>query len=255
MIVALGGGVAGDMAGFAAATYLRGIPYIGIPTTLLSAVDSSVGGKTAVNLKAGKNLFGAFHQPSAVICDTEIISALPDALLTEGAAEALKAGVIADANLFELMRSGKVRENIEDIICRSVEIKADVVESDVLDLGRRQLLNLGHTPAHAIEKLSGLKISHGCAVAMGMVIMARAAEKLGIAEAGTADAIAQGVKAIGADAECPFNAKEMAEAAAVDKKRSGGSLNIVVPENIGSCILKKIPVEELLGVFEMGLEA
>ena len=153
-LIALGGGVVGDLTGFAAATFLRGIDLIQIPTTLLSCVDSSVGGKTAIDLPAGKNLAGAFYQPKLVICDPEMLKTLPGSIFSDGCAEVIKYGLIDSASLMEKLANIHARKNLEEVICECVDMKRDIVESDEFDTGRRQLLNLGHTFAHSIEALS-----------------------------------------------------------------------------------------------------
>lgn len=171
LVVALGGGVAGDMAGFAAAVYLRGIEFIQVPTTLLAAVDASVGGKTAVNLSAGKNLAGAFWQPSLVLCDCDVFQTLPAPVFADGMAEAVKAGMIADAQLLDMLEDGA--QPLPALVARCVQIKRGLVAADERDVGDRQLLNFGHTAAHAIERATDFQVSHGSAVAIGMVMMAR----------------------------------------------------------------------------------
>ena len=177
-VVALGGGVPGDLAGFAAATYLRGVGFVQIPTTLLAAVDSSVGGKTAIDLPAGKNLAGAFYQPDLVLCDTDTLATLPDKQFRAGCAEVIKYAMLFDAEMFsDLMVSGPAFRP-ESVIARCVEFKREIVTADEFDRGCRQLLNLGHTVGHAVEKLSGFTVLHGQAVAIGMSVIARAcAEK------------------------------------------------------------------------------
>ena len=174
MVLALGGGVVGDMAGFAAAIYLRGIPYIQVPTTLLAAVDSSVGGKTAVDISAGKNLVGAFHQPALVYLDIETLKTLDPTVMRDGFAEVIKYGVILDSKLFDTV-SKPDSFDLASVIARCIEIKRDVVEQDEFDKGMRGMLNYGHTFGHAIEKLSGFTITHGSAVARGMIIAAKVA--------------------------------------------------------------------------------
>ena len=178
-VIALGGGVVGDLTGFAAATTLRGVAFIQIPTTLLSACDASVGGKTAVDLPEGKNLAGAFHQPRLVICDTDAFDTLPSAVFTEGMAEVIKHALIADGAFFRFLAEEDIRTNTASIVARNMEIKAAVVADDEREHGRRKILNFGHTLGHAIEKLSGYSVSHGEAVAAGMVLAARGAEHLG----------------------------------------------------------------------------
>lgn len=248
--VALGGGVTGDMTGLAASLYLRGIPFVQVPTTLLAAVDSSVGGKTAVNLTAGKNLMGAFYQPELVLCDTDTLSTLPEDEFANGMAEVIKYGVIFDKDLFDKVQSGDVKSDIESIIARCVELKRDVVAKDEFDKGDRQLLNFGHTMAHSIEKCSNFEISHGRAVAIGMVIAAKASNALGWSDEDCTDTIITANKNNNLPVECGFSANELADAALSDKKRTGGTINFVVPEVMGKCVLKKIPVETLYNIAE-----
>lgn len=246
LVIALGGGVTGDMAGFAAAAYLRGIRFVQMPTSLLSMVDASVGGKTGVNLCAGKNLVGAFHQPLAVFCDMETLSTLPAERFKEGAAESLKCGAIFDEALFESVATGGLRgAECSNILADCIRYKAQVVAADELDRGERQLLNFGHTPAHAIEKYSGFSISHGEAVAMGMVLMTRAAERRGLSEAGSTGRMVSALEALDLPTRCPYGADELSMAALYDKKRAGDAITLVIPERIGHCVLHTIPVAEL----------
>lgn len=254
-LIALGGGVAGDMAGFAAAVYLRGVRYVQMPTTLLSAVDSSVGGKTAIDLKAGKNLAGAFLQPSAVLCDTNCLGTLPPEVFADGAAEAVKTGVLCDESLFALFEDGTLKADPAEVIARCVEYKAGVVERDEKEQGERKLLNLGHTVGHAIEKCSGFTIPHGHAVAAGLAVMARAAERLRWTNGPIAERVGRCLEAQGLPVSTEFSPEALAEAALADKKRAGDSITIVVPKEIGTCELLKIPVSELLFVIGTGREA
>lgn len=251
-VVALGGGVIGDMAGFAAAVYLRGIRCVQLPTTLLSAVDSSVGGKTAVDLSAGKNLAGAFFQPAAVLCDTGCLSTLPPELLADGAAEAIKTGVLCDESLFSLFESGSL--DLPEIIARCVTYKAGVVERDPTEQGERKLLNLGHTVGHAIEACSGFAIPHGHAVAAGLAIMARAAETRGWADGPLAERIAACLAQNGLPIGTNYSAEALAQAALSDKKRAGDTITVVVPRQIGLCELRKLPVSQLQSLIAAGLE-
>lgn len=248
--VALGGGVTGDMTGLASSLFLRGIPFIQVPTTLLAAVDSSVGGKTAVNLTEGKNLAGAFYQPSLVLCDTDTLSTLPDCEFANGMAEVIKYGVIFDKELFDKVQSGDVKSDIEKIIARCVELKRDVVAKDEFDCGDRQLLNFGHTLAHSVEKCSSFGIAHGSAVAIGMVIAAKASFALGWSDEDCTEAIINANKNNNLPVECEFSPRMLADASLSDKKRSGGTINFVVPKKIGECVLKKIPVEDLYKIAE-----
>jgi 3-dehydroquinate synthase len=256
-IIALGGGIAGDLAGFAAGIYLRGIRYIQIPTTFLAAVDSSVGGKTAVNLSAGKNLAGLFYQPENVICDPNTFDTLSDEIFADGVSETVKHGFISDERFFHSL-SGKNREqymeNIVEIITRNVEIKGEIVESDEFEKGRRQLLNFGHTAGHAIEKVTNHAVSHGQAVAAGMILMARAAYKKGFCECDYSREIEAAFAGFQSVINLNYDAEKLYEAALSDKKRSGGKINIIIPERTGECIIKEIKSTELLEIFKLGLE-
>ncbi|MGN0801757.1 MAG: 3-dehydroquinate synthase [Candidatus Faecivicinus sp.] len=249
VIVALGGGVTGDMAGFAAAVYARGIRFVQVPTTLLAAVDASVGGKTAVDLKAGKNLAGAFHQPSLVVTDTDVIRALPRALLSDGAAEMIKHGVLADPELFNALCRPDWTEHLDDLIARNVSIKRDVVNADEFEAGLRQQLNLGHTFGHAIEKCSNFTLSHGQGVAIGMAIAAGAA---GLPE--VCRAIIAANRSCGLPVKSPYPAELLTEAALSDKKRKGDHITLVLPERIGKCRLERIDIAELGDAFRRGME-
>ncbi len=259
-VAALGGGVTGDMAGLAAAIYLRGVKYVQLPTTLLSAVDSSVGGKTAIDLKAGKNLAGAFLQPSAVLCDTDCLETLPPDVFADGAAEAIKTAVLSDAALFNSMEDGgSMMVDPAAIIAECVKYKAGVVERDEKEQGERKLLNLGHTIGHAIEKCSDFTIPHGHAVAAGLAIMARASKRLGwMPEDGinawTADRICSTLHLTGLPISTEYSVEALAQAALSDKKRAGDTITIVVPREIGACELKKIHVSELEPIIRAGLE-
>ena len=252
-IVAFGGGVVGDMAGFAASTFLRGIRFVQIPTTLLAMVDSSVGGKTAIDLRAGKNLCGTFWQPSLVLCDPHLLRTLEDETFSDGMAEVIKYGVIRDRSLFDTLLEKNVKDDPEAVIARCVAIKRDVVNEDERDTGVRALLNFGHTAAHGIEKLSSYEITHGRAVGAGMVIAARGAASLGLCDESVIDDIIKAVKLYGLTDKCDFSAEGLASVSLSDKKRAGGSITLVLPEKVGSCILKKIPVEELTSFYEKGL--
>ena len=251
LIVALGGGVVGDIAGFAAAIYTRGIRFVQIPTTLLAAVDSSVGGKTAIDMPFGKNMVGAFHQPSLVVTDTDVIRELPPLQLSNGAAEAIKCGVLNDPNLFTLLEDGDWLDEVDEVVERCVAYKRDVVAGDEFDTGNRAFLNLGHTFGHAIEHLSGLKLRHGQAVAIGTVRAASAAgcpEEMIVRLAGC-------MKRNGLPVRCDYDARALADAALADKKRSGSTITLVLPDAIGKCHLEKVPVTDLPAWFERALAA
>ena len=251
-LIALGGGVAGDLCGFAAAVYLRGIRFVQIPTTLLAAVDSSVGGKTGVDLAAGKNLAGAFHQPSLVLCDPDTLSTLPTEIFADGCAEVIKYGMINDSPLFECLERG-ISGKLEEVIYSCVADKAKIVEEDEFDTGARQLLNFGHTAGHAIEHFSDFGISHGSAVAIGMAIVTRAAVNSGLCHASTLSRLLALLDKYRLPVSCPYPAKDIAAAALRDKKRAGGTITLVVPEKIGHCVLKKTVIEELENFFSKGI--
>lgn len=248
VIVALGGGVPGDVAGFAAAVYARGIRFVQIATTLLAAVDSSVGGKTAVDLAGGKNMAGAFHQPSLVLTDTDVIRALPEERLSDGAGEIVKYGVLADPELFEKMSRADWPDDMETIIEKSVSIKRDVVNADEFDVGMRRLLNLGHTFGHAIEKCAGYRLSHGKCVGIGVAVAAGAAGDRELCRS-----ILNVNRACGLPTDVNFSAEQLAQAALSDKKRLGSKLALVLPETIGRCRIEEIDVSELPGVFARGV--
>lgn len=252
-LVALGGGVVGDVAGFAAASYLRGIDFIQIPTTLLACVDSSVGGKTAIDLKAGKNLAGAFYQPKLVIADFETLSTLTDGIFADGMAEVIKYGVIFDKAFFEFLRDNEAKDNLEYVITRCVELKRDIVNADEKEKGVRALLNFGHTVGHAIEKCSGYKIPHGSAVAVGMVIISRAAYKCSFCDENYADIIASLNKKYSLPVSTDFSASELSSAAMADKKRAGDKIKLIIPEALGNCVIKSVPTSELEKIIGEGL--
>lgn len=254
VIVALGGGVTGDLTGFAAATYLRGVALIQVPTTLLACVDSSVGGKTAIDLPAGKNLAGAFYQPSLVLCDPDLLATLPEAVFADGCAEVIKYGMLGSRELLERLLAAPVAGQLEYVISKCVEMKRDIVEGDEFDTGRRQLLNLGHTFAHSIEKLSAYQISHGSAVAMGMALITRAAVKKQLCPPACLEVLLALLERCGLPSACPYPAAELAHIALSDKKRAGGSITLAVPEEPGRAELMRVPVEELENWAKAGIE-
>jgi len=245
-VLALGGGVVGDLAGFVAATFMRGVPVVQIPTTLLAMIDASIGGKTGVDTPAGKNLVGAFHAPRAVVCDPQVLATLDVPQLRSGLAEALKHGAIADRAYFLALaeRSAAVvdpdspsRDNafITGVIHRSVQIKARVTREDPREQGVRKTLNFGHTVGHAIELLSGFSLRHGEAVAIGMVLEARAGERAGITEPGTSDTLAAALERAGLPVVRPAGPTPDAVIATMrgDKKARGGALAYAIPIRIG----------------------
>lgn len=254
-LVALGGGVVGDLTGFTAATFLRGIDCIQVPTTLLACVDSSVGGKTAIDLPAGKNLAGAFYQPNLVLCDPELIESLPENVFSDGCAEVIKYGMYGSAELLEKLLASPVSAQLEYVIAKCIEMKRDIVEGDEFDTGRRQILNFGHTFAHSIEKLSAYAIPHGSAVAIGMAVITRAAVKKGLCSPECLSILLKLLADCKLPAECPFDAAELAEIALSDKKRAGDTLTLAVPVAIGEAELRPIPVSGLMDWAKAGLEA
>lgn len=246
IVVALGGGVCGDMAGFAAAIYLRGIDFVQIPTSLLAQVDSSVGGKTAVDLPQGKNLCGSFHQPVLVIIDPDTLDTLTPHFFSDGMAEAIKTGCIKSAPLFDRIEKEDAKDFIEDMIFDCVSIKAGVVERDEKEHGERALLNFGHTAGHSIEKLHNFStISHGEAVGIGMVMITAAGEANGITAAGTSDRIAAVLKKYGLLTKDENSLSDIIENMNADKKRTSDSINFTLLRSIGDSFNQKIKYEEI----------
>ena len=246
-ILALGGGVTGDMSGFAAATFLRGIDYIQVPTTLLAMVDSSVGGKTAIDLPAGKNLVGAFYQPRLVICDLNTLDTLPETVFSDGCAEVIKYGILYDADLFEHLAANGLNFDRELIVSRCVALKRNVVAEDEFDTGARQKLNLGHTIGHGVEAQSNFTITHGQAVAIGMAIIAKAGCKT------IYSPLVSVLEKFKLPTKTTFTANQLFCSALSDKKRSGGTVNLIIPEAIGKCNIVPMPVAKLESFIEEGL--
>lgn len=247
MIAALGGGVVGDLAGFAAATYLRGIRFIQIPTTLLAAVDSSVGGKTAIDLPAGKNLVGAFWQPSLVICDTDALASLPTQIFRDGCAEVIKYSILYDAELFTHLEEKGLDFDREAVITRCVQWKRNVVAEDEYDTGARMKLNLGHTFGHGIEARSHFTLSHGQSVAIGMAIVSRASQ---CPDTGR---IVSLLEQFGLPIAVDYPAEDILSYTLSDKKRTGSIVSLILPDRIGKCSIVPTPVESLKSFLEAGL--
>ncbi len=245
-IVALGGGVVGDLAGFAAATYQRGIAFMQIPTTFLAAIDSSVGGKTAINIPAGKNLVGAFYQPFLVVCDTDTFDTLPEETFADGVAEMIKYGLIASDTLFERIEQGNIRPDIDDIVTQCVSIKRDVVEQDEHDTGLRMILNYGHTFGHAIEKATNHRITHGHAVALGMVLIARLGERMGLHSSELTHRIEQCIASYGLPIEYEGDLPALSDGMVHDKKRFGSSIRLIFVKTPGKAEIFPIEVSELV---------
>lgn len=258
VVVALGGGVTGDMAGLAAALYLRGCKVAQVPTSLLAMVDSSVGGKTAVDLEAGKNLAGAFFQPHVVVADVDCLDTLSHELLTDSCGEVIKHGVIADEALFDDVASSPInapgydRDRLARVIARNVEIKRDVVDADERERGLRQTLNFGHTLGHAIEAASDFRMGHGSCVACGMCCIARASVRLGWCDQSVERRIVAAVRAYGLPTDTALDHDTILHYAVHDKKRHGSTVNLVVPRSIGSVEVMRLPVDQLRGVIDAG---
>jgi len=259
MLVALGGGVIGDMAGFAAATYMRGIDFIQVPTTLLAQVDASVGGKTGVDLPQGKNLVGAFHQPRAVLIDTLTLQTLPTRELRSGLAEVVKHGIIYDHEFLSFLGShtpdllARTLETLEEVIRRSVEIKRDVVQKDERESGLRAILNYGHTVAHAIEVLSGYgKYRHGEASSIGMVTESLLAEREGFAEKGITSVIAGTLAKmrLPVDMDNSLTTEDMIRSIELDKKTIGGEIRLALPTKLGECSLFTVSREMMASAID-----
>ena len=250
-VVALGGGVVGDLAGFAAATILRGVDFVQIPTTLLAQVDSSVGGKVAIDLEAGKNLAGAFWQPKLVLMDPDTLDTLPDSTFADGMAEVVKYGCILDRAFFDFLAARpsreEIRAEIEHFLYTCCNLKRIVVEEDERDTGKRMLLNFGHTLGHAYEKAGHYeKWTHGQAVAAGMVKAAGLGERLGITPVGTADRIAAVLTALDLPVEIACTAEEYAAAIGLDKKGAGADISVILLEEMGHAIPHQMPKAALL---------
>lgn len=238
LIIALGGGVIGDLAGFVAATYLRGIKLVQIPTSLLAQVDSSVGGKTAVDLPQGKNLVGAFYHPKMVLIDPDVLNTLPERYIHDGMGEVIKYGCIKDRDLFETLRKHRsfddLKADLASVICRCVDIKRIVVEADQFDTGERMLLNFGHTLAHTIEQYYHYeRESHGEAVAIGMYQITRIAEEMGLTSAGCGDSIRELLDIYGLPTQCGLALSDLKGAISLDKKNLNNHLNLVLLHEIG----------------------
>jgi len=251
-VIALGGGVIGDLTGFAASTYMRGINWIGIPTTLLSMVDASLGGKTGFDLPEGKNLIGAFHPPKLVLADPSLLLTLSDRELRSGMAEVVKHGVISDPELFELCSNGMdwVKDHLEEIVKRAMAVKIKVIEDDPYEKGLRAALNLGHTVGHAVELTSKFELRHGEAIAVGTVVEARYAEQIGIAEKGLADKISETLSALRLPTQIPDDMPrgEIIRAMRVDKKKTAKAIRFALPATIGKVEL--VEVTDLESVLE-----
>lgn len=266
VIIAVGGGVTGDLAGFVAATYLRGVRYVQVPTTLLAMVDSSVGGKTGIDTEFGKNLVGAFHQPKIVVADVGTLATLPPVHMAAGMAEALKHGIIADLGYFELMLTdqelirAKDTSILNQVVTRSVEIKSAIVAADERERGRRAILNFGHTIAHALEAVLGYELLHGEAVAIGMLLESRLGERLGVTEAGVASQVQGALEAFRLPVEPPtdLDVERVLKVMHSDKKVRDGTVRFALPQQLGEMARGNtengtiaVPEDELRSLLEL----
>jgi shikimate kinase / 3-dehydroquinate synthase len=252
-VIALGGGVVSDLAGFAAATFMRGVHWVVVPTTMLSMVDASLGGKTGFDLPEGKNLIGSFHSARLVLADPDLLATLPEAELRSGLAEVLKHGVIADHELFELCSAGleTVKANLSRVIRRAMAVKVKIIEEDPYEKGLRAALNLGHTVGHAVELVSGFTLRHGEAISIGMVAEAKLAERLTVAGPGVSESIAGSLSALGLPVNIPKNLPraEIIQAMRMDKKKSNGVVRFALPVEIGRVQIG-VEVHDLESVLE-----
>ncbi|MBI2330577.1 MAG: 3-dehydroquinate synthase, partial [Chloroflexi bacterium] len=250
-VIALGGGVIGDITGFAASTYMRGIDWVGIPTTLLSMVDASLGGKTGFDLPEGKNLIGSFHPPKLVLADPSLLLTLPERELRSGMAEVVKHGIISDPDLFAMCNRGIdwVKSNLEEVVKRAMAVKIKVIEEDPYEKGIRAALNLGHTVGHAVELVSKFELRHGEAIAIGMAVEAKYAARVGLASQSTVEAIESTLSALGLPIHIPdgMSREKIIQAMRVDKKKNAKSIRFALPIEIGKVELVDVTnLEEVL---------
>ena len=250
-VIALGGGIVGDLTGFVASTYMRGIPYIQIPTTLIAALDSSVGGKTGINLQNGKNLAGTFWQPSLVLTDYKAFDTLPNDKLLDGYAEAVKCALISESNMIPHI----LNKDFEYVIERCISIKKSFVEVDETDQGIRQILNFGHTIGHAIEKYSSYNITHGQAIAKGMLAESRAAYRMGLTDCDISTELDDLLTELGFDTSLRFNPEEIYQLTTTDEKICNGNITVIVPKSLGKCELQRISLSKLKEYVSSGFNA
>lgn len=257
LIVAVGGGVTGDLAGFAAATYMRGIDYVQVPTTLLAQVDSSVGGKTGIDLDKGKNLAGAFWQPKSVICDLEVLETLDEREYASGMGEVVKYGVLSGRYVLDILEKaarcqGLDFQVLEELVYRCIKIKKNLVEADEQDFAIRHMLNLGHTVGHGLEAISGYELSHGQAVSVGIAVMARYMASRGVMYEGDLNHLLEIMEKVGAMADYECDLQELRQAICSDKKISGDEIQLVMPEKLGHCVLETIKLDKLEDILREG---
>ncbi|MCL2014277.1 MAG: 3-dehydroquinate synthase [Oscillospiraceae bacterium] len=248
LLIALGGGVTGDLTGFAAATFLRGLDFVQIPTTLLAQIDSSVGGKTAVNIKSGKNLVGAFKQPLRVLCDPEVLKTLPAEVFRDGMGEVIKHAAIKDSALFDELIGNSIKNAYdisEKMIYRNIDIKREIVEHDEFENGERRLLNFGHTLAHSAEKLSNYQnLSHGMAVSAGMAMITKASERAGITHSGVYEKLCACLEKYGLPRDFRYDMKDLIRNIINDKKIESGKINLILLLNLGKACIKPLTIKE-----------
>jgi len=244
LVIALGGGVVGDITGFAAGSYLRGVDFVQIPTTLLAMVDSSVGGKTAIDLEAGKNLAGMFYQPRLVLCDTDLLDSLDEKVFSDGCAEVIKYAALGSKEMFMHISDTKTGFDREKVIAECVQMKARIVAEDEFDNSTRQLLNFGHTVGHAAELCSGYEVTHGSAVAIGMATVSAACARAGICDKATADSLKKICRAFSLPTELCFPMEEICSAILSDKKIKGSKITAVLCKGVGECFLKSFTLDE-----------
>ena len=252
-IVALGGGVTGDLVGLAASLYLRGIAFVQVPTSLLAMVDSSVGGKTAVNLPCGKNLMGAFHQPVLVVCDPACLDTLPESEMACGWAEIIKYAVLRADPLLPMLEADITDAALEEIISTCVAIKRDIVSEDEFEAGSRALLNLGHTVGHAVERVTDYGVTHGRAVGIGMAVIFRGCVRAGLCDPQALPVLEHLLEKFGLTGLCPYDAEALLEAARSDKKSAGSTITLILPEAFGRCRTERTSFEKLRDLIHLGL--
>lgn len=253
LIIALGGGTIGDLAGFVASTYKRGMKFVQLPTTLLACVDSSIGGKSAINLVAGKNQVGTIRNPSIVFCDPNVVSSLSKDALLEGYAEIIKYGILNGSEIIDLLRIAAISKDYSEVIAKAISIKKSYVEEDECDSNSRQFLNLGHLVGHAIEAASNYSISHGKAVALGLIIESKCCSLSGLCEMSSYLKISSIVREFGFDDANHYGLHELLPYMLRDKRIRDGKIDIVVPASIGNCILRKLPVSDIEDFLRLGL--
>ena len=252
VLIALGGGVVGDMTGFAAATFLRGIAYVQVPTSLLAMVDSSVGGKTAIDLPVGKNLVGAFYQPSLVLCDIATLQTLPQHIFSDGCAEVIKYGMLYDPDLFDHLEKYGLSFDREYVINRCIALKRDVVCADEFDHGERAKLNFGHTIGHSIEANSNYAVTHGQAVAIGMAMMCKAGESLGTCASGVYQRLCNTLVNFQLPCATEYDIEKLYAGALLDKKRSRDIIHLIIPQNVGDCVISPTTKEDFKMMIKAG---